>query len=215
MTADRHWVLYGSRPRYAHDLAEIIARRGELLIGAIDNLDDVGEPSPPLEIIGRARLSMVDRDLCVALAAGPGSVRRHVLEAALADGFTRFDQLIDPSAVVASTVRIAEGVTVNALAVIASHTTLERFVQVNRGASIGHDTVLRAFATVGPSSVLTGYVDVGEGAFIGAGAVVRPRTSIGANATVGAGAVVTKDVPAGAIVVGNPARNIGENPPES
>jgi maltose O-acetyltransferase len=41
---------------------------------------------------------------------------------------------------------------------------------------------------------------------IGAGAVVLPRLAIGDDAVVGAGAVVTRDVPAGAVVWGNPAR---------
>lgn len=43
---------------------------------------------------------------------------------------------------------------------------------------------------------------------IGAGAVLRPGIRIGENALIGAGAVVTKDVPPGAIVVGNPAKVI-------
>lgn len=47
---------------------------------------------------------------------------------------------------------------------------------------------------------------VDEGASIGAGATILPGIHIGANAVVGAGAVVTKNVPAGATVVGNPAR---------
>lgn len=47
-----------------------------------------------------------------------------------------------------------------------------------------------------------------RGATIGAGAVILPGVSIGFNAMVGAGAVVTKDVPSGATVVGNPAREI-------
>lgn len=47
---------------------------------------------------------------------------------------------------------------------------------------------------------------VRAGASIGGGAVILPGITIGAGALVGAGAVVTRDVPAGATVIGNPAR---------
>ena len=50
---------------------------------------------------------------------------------------------------------------------------------------------------------------VERGASIGGGAVILPGIRIGEAAMVGAGAVVTKDVPAGAVVVGNPARITG------
>ena len=45
-----------------------------------------------------------------------------------------------------------------------------------------------------------------RGASIGSGAVILGGVTIGPGALVGAGAVVTKDVPANAVVVGNPAR---------
>jgi acetyltransferase-like isoleucine patch superfamily enzyme len=45
-----------------------------------------------------------------------------------------------------------------------------------------------------------------RGASIGAGAVLLPGVRVGEQAMVGAGAVVTSDVPAYAVVVGNPAR---------
>lgn len=45
-----------------------------------------------------------------------------------------------------------------------------------------------------------------KGASIGAGSVVLPGLTIGEGAMVGAGSVVTKDIPAGEIWVGNPAR---------
>lgn len=50
---------------------------------------------------------------------------------------------------------------------------------------------------------------VRRGASIGGGAVILPGITIGERAMVGAGAVVTRDVPAGATVVGNPARVVG------
>ncbi len=47
---------------------------------------------------------------------------------------------------------------------------------------------------------------VKKGASIGSGSTILSKVTIGENAIVGAGSVVTKDVPAGAIVAGNPAK---------
>lgn len=47
---------------------------------------------------------------------------------------------------------------------------------------------------------------VKKGASVGSGATILAKVTIGENAIVGAGSVVTKDVPANAIVAGNPAR---------
>jgi acetyltransferase-like isoleucine patch superfamily enzyme len=55
----------------------------------------------------------------------------------------------------------------------------------------------------------SGIILIGDGAAIGAQAVILPGITIGAWATVAAGAVVTSDVPAYALMVGVPARQIG------
>jgi carbonic anhydrase/acetyltransferase-like protein (isoleucine patch superfamily) len=49
-----------------------------------------------------------------------------------------------------------------------------------------------------------------SGARIGVGVILLPHITIGENALVGAGSVVTKDVPARAVVVGSPAKVIGD-----
>ncbi len=49
-------------------------------------------------------------------------------------------------------------------------------------------------------------VTLGDNVWVGAGAIILPGVSVGADSVIGAGAVVTRDVPAGVIAVGNPAR---------
>lgn len=70
--------------------------------------------------------------------------------------------------------------------------------------SAGHGLVGKA--PVRDNPLTYGAIRIGRGAWIGAGAIVLEGVNIGEGAVVGAGSVVTRDVPAGAVVVGNPAR---------
>ena len=51
-------------------------------------------------------------------------------------------------------------------------------------------------------------IRIGANVWIGGGAIILPGVTIGDDAIIGAGSIVTRDVPAGATVVGSPARII-------
>lgn len=83
-------------------------------------------------------------------------------------------------------------------------------ITIEDGALIGHNVVIATLNhPIDPAhraDVVPVPVVIGKGAWIGSNATVLPGVTIGDGAVVAAASVVTKDVPAGAIVVGSPAR---------
>ena len=120
----------------------------------------------------------------------------------------RFATLVHPQAGVSSRARLGRGVLVNFGASVAGNVTVGDHVSIGPGCVIGHDSVIEPFAMLAPAAVVSGFCQVGEASYVGAGAMIRQKVRIGAAALVGMGAVVVKDVPPGAVVVGNPARPI-------
>ena len=53
-------------------------------------------------------------------------------------------------------------------------------------------------------------IELGDNVWLGGGAIVLPGVSVGTDTVVGAGAVVTRDLPAGVVAVGSPARVLRE-----
>jgi acetyltransferase-like isoleucine patch superfamily enzyme len=117
---------------------------------------------------------------------------------------------------------------------IGKNCKIDAFVYIEEGVEIGDECKIRPFVFIPTGVKIGNRVFIGPGVIftndkypkvkgewklmetiveddvsIGAGAVILPGVRIGRGALVGAGAVVTKDVKANAIVVGNPAREIG------
>ena len=101
---------------------------------------------------------------------------------------------------------IGTGVNVMHHALVAPNAWLGEGVLLNAGAAVHHDVEVGAYCEVSPGARLLGRCRLGSSCQVGAMAVVLPDVVVGNNAVIGAGAVVTRNVPAGATVVGVPAR---------
>ncbi|MBL4591710.1 MAG: WxcM-like domain-containing protein [Phycisphaerales bacterium] len=127
-------------------------------------------------------------------------------------------------AIVGRDCNICDAVFIEGGAVLGDRVTLKCGVQVCDGVHLADDVFL------GPNVTFTNdpyprskqYLEkfsqtyVEKGASIGANATFLPGLRIGEGAMVGAGSMVTRNVPDGAIVVGNPARIVGyDNAPQS
>jgi UDP-2-acetamido-3-amino-2,3-dideoxy-glucuronate N-acetyltransferase len=117
-------------------------------------------------------------------------------------------------------VEIQRGALVGRACKISSHSficdgvTLEDGVFIGHGVMFTNDMYPRAVTLDGVPQTEDDWTllrtRVGKGASIGSNATILPGVTIGEQALVGAGAVVTRDVPPFAIVVGAPARVVGD-----
>jgi UDP-2-acetamido-3-amino-2,3-dideoxy-glucuronate N-acetyltransferase len=113
---------------------------------------------------------------------------------------------------------IGQNVVISPEVVLGNNVKVQNNVSIYTGVTCDDDVFL------GPSMVFTNVINprsavnrkseylkthVGKGASIGANATIVCGHNIGAFAFIGAGAVVTKEIPPYALVVGNPARQMG------
>lgn len=207
------YVLWGSAG-HAKVLAGLIALRGGRVVVLFDNNLQATSVLAGIPLyIGKDEFARwiegePDRhDLC-GLAAIGGTCGRDRL--AVHEYFrahdVRVEPLVHPQASVCLTASLGAGTQVLAQAVVAAGARLGEACIINHHASADHECVLGDGVHLAPGVTLCGCVTLGNNAMIGAGAVVLPRVTIGENTVVGAGAVVTRDLPAGVVAVGNPAR---------
>lgn len=113
-------------------------------------------------------------------------------------------------------VEIQKNASVGKRCKISSHTFVCEGVEIEDNVFIGHsvtfinDSYPRATTAAGELQTEADWkvekTVIKKGASIGSGSTILSDVTVGENAIVGAGSVVTKDVPANAIVAGNPAK---------
>ena len=128
------------------------------------------------------------------------------------------------SAIVLEGAEIGSDVMIGAFCFVAAGAKIGAGTRIQSHTSIWNGVTLEENVFVGPAATFTNIKHprvefprapnfdqtlVERGASIGAAAVLVAPVNIGSYAMVGAGAVVTRNVPAHAIVIGNPARVVG------
>ena len=207
--ASRPLILIGGG-EHARVVAEAV-RSGPLgpsLLGFVD--PDASERTSKLEL---PRLgddsALAHHPGAVAVlgigASGPSSHRAEVV-GRLSPLVSSWAVVIHQTAWVSPSASLGEGTVVMAGAVVNSGARIGNHCVVNTGVVIEHDVVLGDYVFVGPGATIGGGATIGAGAFVGLGCCVRDHRAVGVRALVGMGAVVVNDVPAGATVMGVPAR---------
>lgn len=130
----------------------------------------------------------------------------------------RMVSLVDPSSFVSRTATLGVGCVIYPNCFIGLNARLGDLVFCLSGAVINHDDVVGDRVTLASGAMLAGNVQVEEGVYLGQGCTVRQHLRIGRGSTIGMGAVVVKEVTAGSVVAGNPARPLqprAEEPPSA
>jgi sugar O-acyltransferase (sialic acid O-acetyltransferase NeuD family) len=198
-------------------VADILGRAADAgaasrAIGFVDDAPGLaGAEVLGLPVLGPvAALAGVAHD-AIVVAIGDNRVRRALTGRLVAAG-ERLARAIHPTASIAPSAELGEGVMISAGAIILPRARVGRGVIVNTRASIDHDCAIGDFAHVSCGATLGGNVSIGAETLVALGASGTSGMKVGARSLVGAGAVVVRDLGDDVTAWGVPARPVAGRP---
>ncbi|MCI7478359.1 MAG: acetyltransferase [Selenomonadales bacterium] len=149
-------------------------------------------------------------DTEVIIALGEPLMRDKLRKLYQDKGF-KFASVIHPNSVIASNVKISDGVIIFPFVFISSNVKIGENTVIHANAVIENDCKIGADCVINWQSGIGANTFIGQGSFVGPNSVVRDGLDIGDHVIIGMGSVVVKNVKSRTVYVGNPARKIKEN----
>ena len=136
---------------------------------------------------------------------GNSAVRRAVVEK-MKDKGAVFASVIHPSAVIADSCSLGEGVIIYPFALISDNAVIGDGCIINMHSSVAHDSVLGSYCTISAHCDVTGMCSLGNNVFMGSTSQIVPGSRIGDDVYICAGSTVMTRLRSGVKVLGNPAK---------
>jgi sugar O-acyltransferase (sialic acid O-acetyltransferase NeuD family) len=181
------------------------------LLGFLDDDPALhGERRSDVPVLGPLDLAAERPDaavvICIANPRNP-SVRDRVARR-LGLPPERYATIVHPAADIGAGCAVGPGSVLLAQVVLTADVLVGAHVAVMPQVVLTHDDQVCDHVTIASGVRVSGGVRIGAGAYLGTGALIRETITVGAGAVVGMGSVLLRDVPAGEVWAGNPARLI-------